>query len=127
MFTKEGELLSASGFLRLKATAYFELDWWPAIIAKFQGLIFALFISDVSFCIIFIAKIMWRLQASIIDVETTFVHGKLCEEIYMNAPNGIDIKSNKCLRLTKTVYVHPIQNCTPACKQRMLNTVYRNS
>jgi hypothetical protein len=39
MFTKEGELLSASGFLRLKATAYFELDWWPAIIAKFQGLI----------------------------------------------------------------------------------------
>jgi hypothetical protein len=39
MFPKEGELLSANGFLKLKGMAYFELDWWPAVIAKFQGLI----------------------------------------------------------------------------------------
>jgi hypothetical protein len=36
MLPKEGELSSASGFLKLKGMAYFELDWWPAIIAKFQ-------------------------------------------------------------------------------------------
>jgi Reverse transcriptase (RNA-dependent DNA polymerase) len=49
---------------------------------------FAPVINDVSFHIILIAKIMWGLQASIIDVETAFLHGKLSEEIYMNAPDG---------------------------------------
>jgi hypothetical protein len=38
MFQIEGEQSSANGFLRLKGTAYFELDWWPVAIAKFQGL-----------------------------------------------------------------------------------------
>jgi hypothetical protein len=33
------ELLSASGFLKLKGMASFELDWWPAVLAKFLGLI----------------------------------------------------------------------------------------
>jgi Reverse transcriptase (RNA-dependent DNA polymerase) len=65
---------------------------------------FAPVINDVSFCIILIAKIMWGLQASIIDVETAFLHGKLNEEIYMNAPDGMDVKGNKCLQLKKTIY-----------------------
>jgi hypothetical protein len=39
MFPKEGEQSSASGFLKLKGTAYFKLDWFPAVVAKFQGLI----------------------------------------------------------------------------------------
>jgi hypothetical protein len=39
IFPKEGELLSANRFLKLKGTAYFKLDWWPAVKAKFQGLI----------------------------------------------------------------------------------------
>jgi Reverse transcriptase (RNA-dependent DNA polymerase) len=51
-----------------------------------------------------IAKLVWGLQASIIDVETAFLHGSLSEEIYMNAPNGMDIEGNKCLRLKKTIY-----------------------
>jgi hypothetical protein len=33
------------------------------------------------------------LQASMIDVEIAFIHGKQNEEIYMNASNGMDIKS----------------------------------
>jgi Reverse transcriptase (RNA-dependent DNA polymerase) len=59
---------------------------------------FAPIINYVSFLLILIAKIMWGLQASIIDVETAFLHGKLNEEIYMNAPDGMDVKGNKCLQ-----------------------------
>jgi Reverse transcriptase (RNA-dependent DNA polymerase) len=51
-----------------------------------------------------IAKFVWGLQASIIDVETASLHGTLSEEIYMNAPNGMDIGGNKCLRLKKAIY-----------------------
>lgn len=65
---------------------------------------FAPVINDVSFRIILITKIMWGLQASIIDVETAFLHGKLSEEIYMNAPDGMNVKDNKCLQLKKTIY-----------------------
>jgi Reverse transcriptase (RNA-dependent DNA polymerase) len=65
---------------------------------------FAPVINDVSFCIILIAKIMWGLQASIIDVEKAFLHGKLSEEMYMNAPDGMNVKDNKCLRLKKIIY-----------------------
>jgi hypothetical protein len=54
-------------------------------------------INGVSFRIILIAMIMRGLQASIIDIETAFLHGKLSEEIYMNAPDGMEIKSRKCL------------------------------
>ncbi len=48
-------------------------------------------INDVRFRIILIAMIMWGFQASLIDVETAFLNGKLSEEIYMNAPNGMNI------------------------------------
>jgi Reverse transcriptase (RNA-dependent DNA polymerase) len=51
-----------------------------------------------------IAKLVWGLQALIIDVETAFLHGILSKEIYMNAPNGMDIEGNKCLRLKKNIY-----------------------
>jgi Reverse transcriptase (RNA-dependent DNA polymerase) len=40
----------------------------------------------------------------LIDIETTFLHGKLSEDINMNAPEGMDVKGNKCLRLKKIVY-----------------------
>jgi hypothetical protein len=47
---------------------------------------FALVINDFRFQIMMIAKLIWDLEASIIDVETTFLHGVILEKIYMNIP-----------------------------------------
>jgi hypothetical protein len=38
---------------------------------------FASVVNDVSFRIILSAKLLWDLQASIVDVETAFLHGDL--------------------------------------------------
>lgn len=58
---------------------------------------FAPVINNVSFRIKLVSKTIWELQASIIDVETAFLHGELQEEIYMNVPEGLDTNSNHCL------------------------------
>jgi hypothetical protein len=61
-------------------------------------------VNDVSFRIIISAKLLWNLQASIVDVETAFLHGDLQEEIYMNVPKGMSQDDNTCLLLKKTIY-----------------------
>ena len=61
-------------------------------------------INDVSFRIMLVAKLIWNLKASIIDVETAFLHGNLKEEIYMNAPPGLNVDPTKCLKLKRTIY-----------------------
>jgi Reverse transcriptase (RNA-dependent DNA polymerase) len=64
---------------------------------------FAPVVNDMSFRIMLIAKLIWNLQASIVDVETAFLHGDL-QEIYMNVPEGLQQDSNSCLVLKKTIY-----------------------
>jgi len=60
--------------------------------------------NDITWCILLIAMMIWKMDAIIIDVETTFLHGKLDEEIYMDLLAGLDGKSNKCLLLLKALY-----------------------
>jgi hypothetical protein len=50
------------------------------------------------------AKLFWGLEASIIDFETTFLHGQVTEEIYMNIPEGMNEDQDHCLQLKKTIY-----------------------
>jgi Reverse transcriptase (RNA-dependent DNA polymerase) len=47
---------------------------------------FAPVVNDVSFRVLLIAKIVWKLKDRIIDVETAFLHGDLKEEIFMEIP-----------------------------------------
>jgi hypothetical protein len=65
---------------------------------------FAPVINDIHFRIMLITKLIWDLEASIVDLETEFVYGKLQEEIYMNIPEGITYDSKHGLLLTKTIY-----------------------
>jgi hypothetical protein len=65
---------------------------------------FTLVINDVSLQIILIAKLIWNLEASIVNVETAFLHGELQEEIFMNISEGMSYNSKHCLLLTKTIY-----------------------
>jgi hypothetical protein len=65
---------------------------------------FAPILNDVSFGIILSAKLLWDLQASIVDIETEFLHGNLQEEIYMNVPKVMNQDDNTCLLLKKTIY-----------------------
>jgi hypothetical protein len=36
-----------------------------------------------------IAKLIWKLEGSIVNAETVFVHGDLKKEVYMNIPEGM--------------------------------------
>ena len=61
-------------------------------------------INDVTFRILLIAMIVWKLEGKIIDVETAFLHGDLDEDIYMDCPEGLEANEDECLQLLKTIY-----------------------
>jgi len=54
-------------------------------------------------CILLVAMIVWQLEAIIVDVEITLLHGDL-EEIYMNLLDIMKGEGNKCLLLLKALY-----------------------
>jgi hypothetical protein len=65
---------------------------------------FAPVLNDVSFRIMLIAKLVWNMTCTVVDIETAFLHGDLDEEIYMEVPKGLEIENNKELMLRKTIY-----------------------
>jgi hypothetical protein len=50
-----------------------------------------------------IAKLVWNMTYTVVDIETAFPHGDLDEEIYMEVPKGLEIENNKKLILRKTI------------------------
>jgi hypothetical protein len=44
------------------------------------------------------------MTCSVVDIETTFLHGDLDEAIYMEVPKGLEIEDNKKFILRKTIY-----------------------
>jgi len=65
---------------------------------------FAPVINDVTWHILIVAMLIWKLDAVIINVETAFLHGELEEEIYMNLPEGMTGFDDECLLLLKSIY-----------------------
>jgi hypothetical protein len=51
-----------------------------------------------------IAKLVWNMTCSVVNIETAFLHGDLDEEIFMEVPKGFVIDENKKLILRKTIY-----------------------
>jgi hypothetical protein len=56
---------------------------------------FAAVLNDVSFRIMLIANLVLNMTCAVIDIETSFLHGDLDEEIYMEVPKGLEIQHNK--------------------------------
>jgi uncharacterized metal-binding protein len=63
----------------------------------------SLLINYVSFRILLIAKLLWNMKTTIIDIETAFSHENLGEEIYMDLPSGLDVENNQKSILSKTI------------------------
>jgi Reverse transcriptase (RNA-dependent DNA polymerase) len=64
---------------------------------------FATVLNNVSFRVLLIAKLVWKLKARIINVEPAFLHGDLKEEIFMEIPPGMEASKDERLILKKTI------------------------
>jgi hypothetical protein len=42
-----------------------------------------------------IAKLVWNMTCTLVDIETAFLHGDLDEEIHMEVPKCLEIENNK--------------------------------
>ena len=69
-------------------------------------------INDVTWRCIIVIKMLWGLDAKIVDIETAFLHGDLEEEIYMECPEGLSLneehltlsEKESCVILDKAIY-----------------------
>ena len=60
--------------------------------------------NDITFRIVLICMILWKLEGLIFDVTTAFLTGELEEEIYMECPEGMEHEDDEVLLLNKTIY-----------------------
>jgi hypothetical protein len=65
---------------------------------------FAPVINHASFRIMLIAKLIWGLEVSIINLKIAFLHGELNEEIYLRIPEAMNEDQDHCLQTKKTIY-----------------------
>ena len=63
-------------------------------------------IHDTTWRILLIVKLLWGLDACLIDVKSVFLHGYLTNDIYMDYPGGMTGVNNfvNCLELLKCIY-----------------------
>jgi hypothetical protein len=61
-------------------------------------------VHDVTFRIMLVAELKWKLKSKIVDVESAFLNGDLEEEIYMDCPDGMEHDPDECLLLLKAIY-----------------------
>jgi len=62
-------------------------------------------IHDVTYQIMIVLRIIFKLKSRIVDVETAFLHRDLEEEIYMACPEGLEGGDKlKCLKLIREIY-----------------------
>jgi hypothetical protein len=61
-------------------------------------------VNDVTYHILLVCEIMWKLTSKLVNLETAFLHGDLVKEIYMDYPNGLEHKNDECLLLQQTIY-----------------------
>jgi hypothetical protein len=52
-------------------------------------------LNYVSFRIMLIAKLVWDMNCTMVDIETAFLHGNLDKEIYMEVPKGLTISEKR--------------------------------
>ena len=60
--------------------------------------------NDVTFRILLIYAILFKLDIRLIDIETAFLHGLLDEQIYMDCPQGMECSEEECVLLLKALY-----------------------
>jgi Reverse transcriptase (RNA-dependent DNA polymerase) len=65
---------------------------------------FAPVIYDVTFRILLVIMLTWKLKAKVVDIKTAFLHGDLKKTIYMEIPKGMEASIDECLILNKTIY-----------------------
>jgi hypothetical protein len=67
--------------------------------------VYAPVVNDVTYRIVLLCMLIWKLTAKLVDVETAFLHGELEGiEIYMDCPQGLEHEPDECLLLNKTIY-----------------------
>jgi Reverse transcriptase (RNA-dependent DNA polymerase) len=66
---------------------------------------YATVVNNLTFRVLLIIIIIFRLHAQIVDVETAFLHGDLEGiELYMNCPKSLKSEADEGPLLKKTIY-----------------------